>query len=263
MISASTPEKLTGMALKIAPSKGSLSIASSDLMPFHIEYTGLAPIVPTANAARDLTTTYTQLVQRSDSQKRFYNTSTSESQGIITSQTSVATSGTVVEALDPNPDGTISACDMDKRHRCRRGSRRNSVNRCYPEAGQSSGSWQRLITAFRGQQAVGRSVNLPLGTAASSYRFPPLTMRREKMPRRILNHALKSMSNVALFAHSQCRGRCTHGRRSWFDRRRLWRRNGFARCSSTYTNANVFAIHNLVTRHSRGRRQRRVCSLFS
>ena len=112
VISASTPEKLTGMALKIAPSKGSLSIASSDLMPFHIEYTGLAPVVPTANAARDLTTTYTQLV-RGDSQKRFYNTSTSESQGIITSQTSVATSGTVVEALDPNPDGTISACDTE------------------------------------------------------------------------------------------------------------------------------------------------------
>ena len=149
-----SPEKLTRMALKIVPSKGSLSTASSDLMSFHIEYTGLAPIVPTANAVRDLMTTYTQLVQRSDSQKRFYNTSTSESQGIITSQTSVATSGTVVEALDPNPDGTISACDTDTRHRCRRGSRRNSANRCYAQG------WVELrlmaATYYRVQRTTGR-----------------------------------------------------------------------------------------------------------
>ena len=49
-----------------------------------------------------------------------------------------------------------------------------------PEAGQSSGSWQRLITAFRGQQAVGRSVNLPSRYGGLVLQVPSLNNEKGK-----------------------------------------------------------------------------------
>ena len=177
-----TPSSKPRMALEIAPSKGSLPTASPNLMPFHIEYTGPAPIsryfrpksVPTSDATRDLTTTLSSSSVVTLTEEILPpGTSMSESQGSITSQTSVATSVTVVEVVDPNPDETISATQVNATG-VDVGLEETQPIDATPEAGQSSGSEQRLIAAFRGRQIVGRSIDLPSGYGGLVLQVPSL-----------------------------------------------------------------------------------------
>ena len=165
------------MALEIAPSAGPLSTTSPNLMPFHIEYTGPAPIsryfrpksAPTSDVTRNLTATpSSSSVVTLTGESLPPRTSTSKSQDSIMSHTSLATSVTVVEALDLNLNETNSALQI------------NSVGvdvdleetqlNAMPEPGQSSE--HRLVAAFRGRQIVGHPVNIPTGYSGLVLQIP-------------------------------------------------------------------------------------------
>ncbi|KIM68159.1 hypothetical protein SCLCIDRAFT_106373 [Scleroderma citrinum Foug A] len=145
------------MALEIAPSAGPLSTTSPNLMPFHIEYTGPAPIsryfrpksAPTSDVTRNLTATpSSSSVVTLTGESLPPRTSTSKSQDSIMSHTSLATSVTVVEALDLNLNETNSALQIN------------------------SSSEHRLVAAFRGRQIVGHPVNIPTGYSGLVLQIP-------------------------------------------------------------------------------------------
>ncbi|KAL4062500.1 ribonuclease H2, subunit C [Scleroderma citrinum] len=139
------------MALEIAPSTGPLQTSSPNLMPFHIEYTGPAPIsryfrpksVPTSDVTQDLTTASSVVTVTGEG----LAPGTSGSQSSITSQTSVATSVTVVDAVDVNPNETVSATQINVAE-------------------------QQLVAAFRGRQMIGNPINLPAGYGGLVLQIP-------------------------------------------------------------------------------------------
>jgi len=167
------------MALEIAPSVGPLSTTSPSLMPFHIEYTGPAPIsryfrpksAPSADVTRNLTATLSSsCVVTLTGESLPPGTSTGESQDNIRSQTSVATSVTVVEAQDLNLNET-SCCSQINAVGVDVDLEETQLN-AMPEAAQSLE--HRLVAAFRGRQIVGHPVNIPTGYSGVVLQIPSL-----------------------------------------------------------------------------------------
>lgn len=131
-------------------------------MPFHIEYSGPAPIsryfrpepVPATNETRRLTTALSSASVVTLTGEP--TASTSESKSSVTSDCSVATSVTAVEAVDMlEPKETISADTQ-------------------PSSELDSGSERKLMAAFRGRRVVGQDVKLPDGYGGLVLQAPSL-----------------------------------------------------------------------------------------
>ncbi|KAI6112905.1 ribonuclease H2, subunit C [Pisolithus croceorrhizus] len=152
------------MSLEISSPSRALPTSSPNLMPFHIEYSGPAPIsryfrpapAPVTNATRDLTTELSSssvvtLTEESAS-------GTFESQSSVTSYCSVATSVTVVEAT-----GLSEPMEMI-----------NAKTQPSAELDSADSSEPKLVAAFRGRRVVGQAVKLPDGYGGLVLQAPSL-----------------------------------------------------------------------------------------
>lgn len=146
------------MSLEISSPSRALPTSSPNLMPFHIEYSGPAPIsryfhpepAPATNETRNLTTSLSSgsvvtLTERSAS-------------GTSESQSSVATSVTAVEAID-----LLEATDTI-----------GAETQPSPELDSADSSKPKLVAAFRGRRVVGQAVKLPDGYGGLVLQAPSL-----------------------------------------------------------------------------------------
>lgn len=152
------------MSLEISPPSRTLPTSSPNLMPFHIEYSGPAPIsryfrpepAPATNETRHLTTALSSASVVTLTGEP--TASTSESKSSVTSDCSVATSVTAVEAVDMlEPKETISADTQPS-----------------SELDSANGSERKLMAAFRGRRVVGQDVKLPDGYGGLVLQAPSL-----------------------------------------------------------------------------------------
>ncbi|KAI5995649.1 ribonuclease H2, subunit C [Pisolithus albus] len=146
------------MSLEISSPSRALPTSLPNLMPFHIEYSGPAPIsryfrpqpAPATNETGNLTT-----ILSSSSEVTLTEGSAS---GTSESQSSVATSVTAVEAIDLlESTDTIGAETQPN-----------------PELDPADSSKPKLVAAFRGRRIVGQAVKLPDGYGGLVLQAPSL-----------------------------------------------------------------------------------------
>ncbi|KAI6023323.1 ribonuclease H2, subunit C [Pisolithus marmoratus] len=146
------------MSLEISSPSRVLPTSTPNLMPFHIEYSGPAPMsryfrpepAPATVATRELTTTL--------SSSSVVTLTGESTPGTSESQSSVATSVTVVEAVDMSqPKETIGAETQPS-----------------PELDSADSSERKLVAAFRGRRVVGQVMKLPDGYGGLVLQAPSL-----------------------------------------------------------------------------------------